>query len=227
MGTFPVSAGGATVAFTVPDFLSEPATVTLVAAPSGTTVGLPLTELAGRPVQVKADSKTIAYGEPEPAFTFTATGLSAGDDFVTEPTCGVAGTHTNVGTYDIVCSGGDAGPDYAISYVAGTLTVKKAPITVTTVSTSSLYSLITLRMGYSTTVKSAITGLPVAGVTVTTRVTGYRDGVGCTAVTNAQGVASCLSTQYATVIGQPTFTATAAESANHLGGSATGRVPRV
>ncbi len=79
-------------------------------------------------------------------------------------------------------------------------------------------------MGYTTVVKSAVTGLPVAGVTVTTRVTGYRDGVGCTAVTNAQGVASCLSTQPATVLGQPTFTAAAAESANYLGGSATARV---
>ena len=65
----------------------------------------------------------------------------------------------------------------------------------------------------------------VAGVTVTTRIPGYRNGVGCTAVTNAQGVASCLSTQYATVLGQPPFTATAAESALHLGGVGHGKVP--
>jgi len=307
VGTYPVTGGSASIAFTVPGFLTEPATVTLVATPTQTTVGLPLTVLIGKPVVVTADSKTIAYGEPDPAFTFTVTGFSAGDDFVTQPTCGVAGSHAAVGSYDIVCSGGDAGPDYAISYVAGTLTVTKAnqsitftqpadtvygadkvltatassglavtfssltpavctvvsgkahpvgigtctiaadqagngsynpaprvtrsltvakaPITMTTVSSSAAYSLLTLRMGYTTTVKSAVTGLPVAGVTVTHRITGYRDGVGCTAVTNANGVASCLSTQYATIFGQPYFTATASESAYHLGGVANGRVP--
>jgi len=308
VGTFPVTAGGATIAFTAPAHVEGTATVTLVAESSKTTVGLPLTTIVGAPVVVTADDQTITYGEGDPDFTFTATGLATGDDFVTAPTCGVEGAHSDAGTYEIVCSGGDAGEDYDLSYVAGTLTVTKAdqsidftqpadtvfgadvpltatapggtvtftsqtptvctvvagkahpvkvgtctiaadqagnanyqaapqvtrtltvakaPITVTTTSSSSLYSLLTLRMGYTTVVKSAITGQPVAGVSVTTRVTGYRDGVGCTAVTNAQGVASCLSTQYATVLGQPTFTAAAAESANYLAGVGTGRVPAV
>lgn len=307
VGAFPVTGGAATVAFTAPAHVQGTATVTLIAAPSNTTVGLPLTELVGKPVTVTADSQVITYGEPSPAFTYTVDGLDAGDTLLVAPTCEVEGDHVDVGTYDIVCEGADAGPDYEVSFVAGTLTVKKAdqtiafaqpadtvfgadvaltassssggpvtfssqtpsvcsvvagkahpikvgpctiaadqpgnanhkaapqvtrtltiakaPITVTTTSSSSLYSLLTLRMGYTTVVKSAVTGIPVAGVTVTTRVAGSPSRAGCTAVTNADGVASCLSAGFTVVFGQPTFTATAAESTNHVGGSATGRVP--
>jgi 5'-nucleotidase len=308
IGTFGVTAGAANIAFTVPDYIAGAATVTLVANPSGTVVGLPLTVLTGRPLKVTAEDKTITYGDPDPAFTFTTTGFQAGDAFLTAPTCGVTGAHTAAGTYPIVCSGGDAGPDYAISYVAGTLTVKKAdqtisfaqpgntvygadvalnatstsggvvtfssltpsvctvvagkahpvgvgtctiaadqagnanvnaapqvtrsltvakaPVSITTASTSGLLSLITGRVSYSTTVKSAVTGLPVAGVSVTTRINGFTAGTGCTAVTNAQGVASCTSTGI-TVVLVPNlpYTATAAESANHFGGTATGHIP--
>lgn len=307
VGTFPVTNGAATIAFTAPAYVEGPASVTLVAESSRTTVGLPLTQLVGAPVKVTAEDKTITYGQPDPAFTFTTTGLPQGVELTTAPTCGVAGDHANVGTYPIVCSGADAGADYEVSYVAGTLTVKKAdqvisfaqpadtvygadmtltasstsglpvaltsqtpgvcsvvagkahplavgtcriaadqagdgnhnaatrvsrtlsiakaPIVVTTTSSSGAYSLITSRVGYSTVVKSAITGLPVAGVTVTTKIDGFTAGTGCTAVTNAEGVATCLSSSVTVALGQPTFKAVAAESANHLGGTATGRIP--
>ena len=307
VGTYPVTAGAATIAFTAPAHVEGPATVTLVAQSSRTTVGLPLTQLVGSPVKVTADDKTITFGDAEPSFTYTTTGLPEGTSFTTPPTCGVAGEHVNAGTYEIVCTGASAGEDYDISYVAGTLTVKKAdqsisftqpadtvfgadvalsatatsglpvaftsqtpavcsvvagkahplgvgtcriaadqagngnvnaatrvsrtltiakaPITVTTTSSSGAYSLLTSRVGYSTVVKSAVTGLPVAGVTVTTKLNGFTAGTGCTAVTNSEGVAACLSTQVTVALGQPAFTATAAESANHLSGTGTGRVP--
>lgn len=307
VGTFPVTAGSASIAFTAPAYVQGPATVTLVAESSKTTVGLPLTQLVGAPVTVTADDQTITYGDADPEFTFTTAGLANGDSFVTPPTCGVEGDHADAGTYEIVCAGADAGEDYEISYVAGTLTVEKAdqtiaftqpantvygadvtlsatatsgapvtftsqtpavcsvvagkahplgigtcriaadqagtgnfnpapqvsktltvakaPITVTTTSSSGWYSLLTSRVGYSTVVKSAVTGLPVAGVTVTTKINGFTAGTGCTAVTNAQGVAACLSNQVTVALGQPTFTATASESVFHLGGTGTGRIP--
>lgn len=307
VGTFPVTGGAATIAFTAPAHVEGAATITVVAASSRTTVGLPLTQLVGAPVTVTAEDKTITFGDAEPTFTFTTTGLPQGTSFTTPPTCGVAGEHTDAGTYAITCTGANAGEDYDISYVAGTLTVKKAaqsisfaqpantvfgadvtlaatatsgapvaftsqtpavcsvvagkarplavgtcriaadqagngnylaadrvsrtlniakaPITVTTTSSTGSFSLLTSRVGYSTVVKSAVTGLPVAGVTVTTRINGFTAGTGCTAVTNAEGVASCLSNQVTIALGQPAYTATAAESTNHLAGTGTGRIP--
>ncbi|MCZ4499639.1 MAG: hypothetical protein JWQ74_2192 [Marmoricola sp.] len=305
-GTFAVSNGTATISFTAPEQVVGAATVTVVASPSNTLVGLPLTTLVGRPLTVTAASRTITYGDPEPSYPFTTAGFLPGGGFTTEPTCGVSGEHANAGTYDIVCSGGNAGPDYEVTYVAGTLTVKKAdqsisfaqpgntvygvdvalsatptsgaavafssltpgtcsvvagkahpvgigtctiaadqpgnsnvnaaprvtrsltvakaPITVTTTASTGFYSLITSRVGYSTVVKSAVTGLPVAGVPVTTKINGFGAGTGCTAVTNADGVASCLSTSVTIALGQPAFTATAAESGFHLGGTGAGRI---
>lgn len=306
IGDFPVTNGAATVAFTAPAHVQGPATVTLKAGPSQTLVGLPLTELVGRPLTVTAESKTITYGDPAPQFGYTTDGFLPGDTFAVEPTCGVEGPHSDAGTYEITCSGGDAGSEYEVSYVAGTLTVKKAdqaitftqpantvygadvaltasapagavvftsttpsictvvagkahpvgigtctiaadqpgngnynaaprvtksltvakaPITVTTTSSTGSYSLVTSRVGYKTVVKSAVTGLPVAGVTVTTKINGFTAGTGCTAVTDATGTASCLSNAVTIALGQPQFTATAAESQFHLGGTATARIP--
>ncbi|MEP7137144.1 MAG: MBG domain-containing protein, partial [Chloroflexota bacterium] len=82
---------------------------------------------------ITADNKTITYGDPEPAFTFTYFGFAAGDTPAvvdTPPTCSVAGPHTDFGTYPIVCSGG-VDNAYTFSYVAGTLTVNKRALVVT------------------------------------------------------------------------------------------------
>jgi hypothetical protein len=79
--------------------------------------------IAAKEVTVTADNQVIAIGDPDPTFTFDATGFVAPDDFLTAPTCSVAAPHTAAGTYDIDCSGGDAGSNYSIAYVSGTLTV--------------------------------------------------------------------------------------------------------
>jgi hypothetical protein len=80
---------------------------------------------------VTADPQSVVYGSPDPAFSYTVSGVQPGDALATDPTCTVSGAHTNVGTYPITCSGGDGGSDYSLSYVAGTLTVTKAPAVVT------------------------------------------------------------------------------------------------
>ena len=82
---------------------------------------------------VTADDPSIVYGGTEPTFTLQYSGFVGSDTFAdldTEPTCGVAGAHTDVGTYAIACSGG-VDNNYSFSYVDGTLTVAKATLTIT------------------------------------------------------------------------------------------------
>jgi hypothetical protein len=82
--------------------------------------------ISAKGVNVTASDKTKAEGDPDPVFTFVATGFVGADTFVTAPGCHVVGAHSLPGTYDIVCSGGNPGPNYVISsYVDGTLTVQE------------------------------------------------------------------------------------------------------
>ncbi|MFL6158915.1 MAG: ExeM/NucH family extracellular endonuclease, partial [Marmoricola sp.] len=186
-------------------------------------VGLNLA--AQQPVVVTADAQSITYGQPDPAFTFTATGFASGDGFSTPPVCGVAGPHAAAGTYPVTCSGGTTSSGYDVSYVAGTLTVAKAPVTVTTTATSAFRSLLTFRVTYTSVVRSTVTGLPVAGVTVVTRIDDRGPGSGCTAVTSATGTATCTAGPGVIVLGRPAYTASASEGANTLAGTGRGRIP--
>ncbi|HWJ08390.1 MAG TPA: MBG domain-containing protein, partial [Nocardioides sp.] len=81
-------------------------------------------------VTVTADNQSKVYGTPDPAFTHQVTGLLGGDELATAPECGVVGPHAAAGEYDITCSGADAGANYDITYVDGTLTVTKATVTI-------------------------------------------------------------------------------------------------
>ncbi|MFI7585817.1 MBG domain-containing protein [Spongisporangium articulatum] len=91
------------------------------------------------PVTVQADSQTVTYGEDDPAFTFTTTGLRAADHLLQAPVCGVAGEHSAAGTYPITCTGADAGGNYQIAYAAGTLTVRRAVAVVSADNRSVTY----------------------------------------------------------------------------------------
>src|SRR5512140_757422 len=84
---------------------------------------------------VTADSKSIVFGQADPAFTYTKSPSVA---LSIEPTCTVSGVHTAVGTYPITCSGG-ADSNYTISYTAGTLTITAAPLMVTANNQSKAY----------------------------------------------------------------------------------------
>jgi hypothetical protein len=74
-------------------------------------------------VTVTADNTSKVAGDPDPSFTFTASGFVGSDTFTTGPTCHVPVVHDEPGFYDIVCSGGVVSANYSISYVNGTLTV--------------------------------------------------------------------------------------------------------
>ena len=94
-------------------------TITFVSADFSITAG---------PITVTADDKSRFVGDPDPTFTFSASGFVGLDTFITEPTCTVSGPHNLEGTYPIVCSGAVVGSNYTLNpYGDGTLTV--GPVT--------------------------------------------------------------------------------------------------
>jgi hypothetical protein len=100
---------------------------------SSTSTAATLT-VAPAPLTVTAPSPAISYGQAVPALTPSYTGLVAGDSassLTTGATCSLpAGTPAvpGAGSYTVTCSG-PADPNYAISYVNGTLTVAAPPAT--------------------------------------------------------------------------------------------------
>ena len=89
----------------------------------------------------KADNKTRKYGEPNPAFTYTATGFVNGDDVsdITAPTISCTATAAgDARSYDIIFTGGSA-VNYNFVLQKGTLTVEKIDLTVTVADTSRIY----------------------------------------------------------------------------------------
>jgi hypothetical protein len=84
------------------------------------------------PLTITAPSPTINYGDPVPALTPQYAGLVNGDlTTTTPPTCTTTpASPTQAGTYPVNCSGA-VDTNYSISYVAGTLTINKVPLTIT------------------------------------------------------------------------------------------------
>lgn len=85
---------------------------------------LTITEAA--PVTISAKSYSREYGEANPTFEYTSEGATLVG--VPEITC-EATAASPVGTYDIMVSQGTV-TNYNVTYVAGTLTITKAPLTV-------------------------------------------------------------------------------------------------
>jgi FtsP/CotA-like multicopper oxidase with cupredoxin domain len=94
------------------------------------------------PLTITASSGTMAYGGAVPTITPSYLGFVNGETaavLTTAPTCSTTATSTSpVGTYPSTCTGAVAA-NYAISYVAGTVTVTGAPLTITASSTSVAY----------------------------------------------------------------------------------------
>ena len=88
---------------------------------------------------VAASNASRNYGDPDPTPGFTVTGFVGSDTWTTAPTGVIATPDRNVGSYAISFSGGNAGGNYTVNYVPGTLTVKPRPITVTAVADSKTY----------------------------------------------------------------------------------------
>jgi hypothetical protein len=134
-GSFPGSDVGADQTVTVTTLLLSGADAGSYDVGSVTTTA----SITKRNLTVTAANKSIAFGTPDPAFTFSY-GAFAGSETATvidtPPTCGVDVPERDVSgsPYPITCSGG-ADNHYAFTYVAGALTVTPAPQSITFTST--------------------------------------------------------------------------------------------
>lgn len=112
---------------------------------------------------VSAKDASRAYGAPNPAFTGSVTGASAGDQFAETFNCAANAT-SPVGTYPIVpaVTGTNLG-NYTLTKANGTLTVTQAPTTIAVTASSQ-----TVNPGASVTfnaqVASLTTGTPTGTV---------------------------------------------------------------
>ena len=113
-----ITAGSSTVTEADPEYLTAMASGTLTVTPA--------------PLTITASSATSTYGGTVPAISPTYSGLVNGDTALAmQPACTTAATSSSpVGNYPTTCKGA-ADPNYAISYVAGTLTVAPVPLTIT------------------------------------------------------------------------------------------------
>ena len=86
------------------------------------------------PLQVTAGSYTITYGDEVPEFELSYDGFVNGEDstvLASQPVIACeAGENPDAGEYAITVSGGEADNYEFAEYMAGKLTVKKAPLTV-------------------------------------------------------------------------------------------------
>jgi hypothetical protein len=124
VGSHPITASGATSPNYTISYVNGVLTVTRAA------------------LTITPENKTKVYGQANPPLTASYTGLVNGDtatSLSTPPTLSTpATTASGVGTYAITASGA-AAANYAISYVAGTLTVTRAALTVTADNQTKVY----------------------------------------------------------------------------------------
>lgn len=92
-----------------------------------------LTVVSADAIIVTAKSYTITYGEAIPTLQYTTSGGTLKGTPTITCSAGKAGDHPGAGTYDIVVAKGTVS-NYNVSYVKGTLTVKKAPLQVSAIS---------------------------------------------------------------------------------------------
>ena len=103
---------------------------------------------------ITADNQTKVYGAALPTLTASYTGFVNGDtstSLTTQPTLSTTATaHSQTGTYAITASGA-VDPDYTITYVAGSLSVTAAPLTITADNQTKDYGAVlpTLTASYS------------------------------------------------------------------------------
>ncbi|HEY9002984.1 MAG TPA: MBG domain-containing protein [Mucilaginibacter sp.] len=116
-------------------------TTMIIANNGSTTVSQPLTVTPAE-LTVTADNKSKNYGDILPAFTVSYSGFKNSDNssnLTSQPTANTTATQSSpVGSYPITASGA-ADSNYTFKYVAGTLTVNKAAITVTAVDKTKVY----------------------------------------------------------------------------------------
>ena len=152
------------------------------------------------PLTITASSAAITYGDTPPAVTASYAGFVNGDtaaSLAAGPTCSsTAGSQPSVGTYTTSCSGA-AGANYSIAYVAGTLAVGPAPLTVTASSQSRLFG--ASNPGLTATISGFVNGDTAAAIngapSCTTAAAAYSPG-GSYPIACTQGTLSALKYRF-------------------------------
>ncbi len=182
------------------------------------------------PLTITASSGSIPYGATPPAITPSYSGFVAPDTAASlnpGPTCSTTATSSSpVGTYKTSCSGA-VDPTYAISYVAGTETVTKAPTSVTAASTTVVKTSSSKSVTFSAVLRSLVTGAPIASQKVVFTLGSGSNKKTCTATTTATGTASCKVTYNLLqifVVVPPTYSAAFAGTTNYQASTGTGAV---
>ena len=90
-------------------------------------VSSPEYTITPKTLTITADSHEVYVGNRQPELTYTVDGLVGSDMLTTAPALTTDANMNRVGAYDIIPSGAEAGENYSITYVNGTLTVKNYP----------------------------------------------------------------------------------------------------
>jgi hypothetical protein len=135
-------------------------TAIITATSNGASLQQALTVLPA-PLTITANDLSRVYNVANPAFTFTYTGFVYTDDAASLTAAPVgastANTASDAGSYPITVSGA-SDPDYTITYVAGTLSVTKAPQTIDFAAIPNQ----SINARYDLSGISASSGLPVS-----------------------------------------------------------------
>jgi len=151
--------------------------------------------VTGAPLTITASSGTMVYGGVPPVITPTFSAFVLGQTnltaLTTQPTCSTVATSASpVGSYASNCAGAVA-PNYVITYVAGSVTVTPAALTVTAVNATMVYG------GPLPTFTATATGLVgtdtlaslgvicTSTATVATPVGIYPNSITCSGITSA------------------------------------------
>ncbi len=159
------------------------------------------------PLVVTADAKTKLYGAANPALTATISGyVNSETSTVVSGTAAVTTTATansNVGSYAITPALGSlSATNYSFSFADGTLTVGKAPLSVTADNQTKVYgaanpTLTAAITGFQNSQTTAVlTGTPALSTTATTA-----SGVNSYAITTALGTLASANYSFSLVDG--------------------------
>jgi hypothetical protein len=158
-------------------------------------------DVAPAPLTISAHDATRPYGFANPPFGYSIDGFVNGEDSTVvtgQPLLATAATVTSPpGSYDIAVDlSGVHAPNYALRAVPGSLTITRATPVITAPTIRKTPAFLSGRVRFTATVHNTTeTGPPAIGVPVSFSVrSSLGTTMGCTAVTDASGIASCSNT---------------------------------
>ncbi len=176
------------------------------------------------PLTITANNATRQYGASDPSFTYSVTGLKNGDSasLVSGVTITPSATITSsAGNYTLTPSGGSANSNYFLdTYAPGTLTITKAPLTITANNASRVYGGTEPSFSFSASgLKNGDSASIVTGVTFISS-DSANSGVGNYTITPQGGSATNYDFSYVAgflTVNKASLTITANDAARHYG----------